>query len=170
METGEGNHVDGELAQIRVELSRELCEDTSMSVVNRDETENTTHTQAGGDTRHNDRDELVEITVLGSAELEGPEADIVQSLVVNAEGLIRVLNELMNRQGGVVRLDDGVGHFGRGDDGEGGHHAIGELLADFGNEQCSHTGSSSSSERVQELESLEEITSLSLDSEDVCQG
>ena len=36
-------HVDGEFAQVRVELTREA--------------------QAGGDTRHDDRDEVVEIAV-----------------------------------------------------------------------------------------------------------
>jgi hypothetical protein len=47
---------------------------------------------------------MVEIAVCRSRELECPEADIVQSLVINAEGLVGVLNQLVNRERGVVRL------------------------------------------------------------------
>lgn len=60
----------------------------------------------------------------------------------------------MDRQGGVVRLNDSVGDLGRRDDGEGSHHAVGEFLADLGDEQSAHAGSGSSSERVGELELL----------------
>ena len=100
-------HVDGELPEIRVELTGE--------------------SEAGRDAGHDDRDEVVEVSVRGRAELEGLEADLVyvagarqsiidewdclehtQCLVVNAEGLVGVLDELMDGERGVVRLDDGV--------------------------------------------------------------
>ena len=77
-------HVDSQLAEIRVELTRE--------------------TQASGDTRHDNGDQVVEVTVCGGRELQCPEADVVQSLVINAEGLVRVLNKLMNGESGVVWL------------------------------------------------------------------
>lgn len=51
---------------------------------------------------------MVEITVSGGGELEGSEADIVESLVVDAERLIGILNQLVDREGGVVRLNDGI--------------------------------------------------------------
>ena len=51
---------------------------------------------------------MVEVTVGGRGQLEGTEADVVQSLVVDTVSLIRVLNELMNGESGIVRLDDGV--------------------------------------------------------------
>ena len=35
-------------------------------------------------------------------------------LVVEQEGLIRVLHELMEAEHGIVRLHNGIGHFGRG--------------------------------------------------------
>ena len=54
---------------------------------------------------------MIEISVGGGSELQGPEADVVQGLVVDAEGLVGVLDQLMDRQGGVVRLDDGVGNL-----------------------------------------------------------
>jgi hypothetical protein len=47
---------------------------------------------------------VVEIAIGGSGELERAEADIVQSLVINAEGLVGVLNELVDGEGGVVGL------------------------------------------------------------------
>ena len=47
---------------------------------------------------------MVEVTVCGGRELQCPEADVVKSLVINAEGLVRVLNKLMNGESGVVWL------------------------------------------------------------------
>ena len=76
VQTREGHHVDSELAQIRVELTREA--------------------QAGRHTGHGSADEMVEIAIGGSCELECAEADVVEGLVVNAVGLISVLNELMD--------------------------------------------------------------------------
>lgn len=52
---------------------------------------------------------MIEITIGGVGELERPEADIVQGLVINAEGGIRVLDQLMDRQGGIVWLNNSVG-------------------------------------------------------------
>lgn len=57
VETGERNHVDSQLPEIGVELTRE--------------------TKARGDTAHDDRDEVVEVAVSGSRELQGLEADFV---------------------------------------------------------------------------------------------
>ena len=71
----------------------------------------TREAQAGGDTRHGGRDEMVEVTVGWCCQLEGTEADVVQSLIVNAIGFISVLNELMNGQRCIVRLNDCVGHL-----------------------------------------------------------
>merc|ERR1712170_308481 len=79
VEAGEGNHVDSQLSQVSVKLAGE--------------------TQAGGDTRHGGRHQMVEITIGGSGQLEGTEADVIQGLVVNAVGLVCVLNQLMDRQG-----------------------------------------------------------------------
>ena len=55
---------------------------------------------------------MVQISVGGGGELEGTEADVVQGLVVDAVGLVGVLDELVDGEGGVVGLDDGVGHLG----------------------------------------------------------
>ena len=76
VETGEGHHVDSQLAEISVELAGEA--------------------QAGGDTRHGGRDQMVQVTIGGGGQLQGTEADVVESLVVNAVGLICVLNKLVD--------------------------------------------------------------------------
>lgn len=46
----------------------------------------------------------------------------ITHLVVNAKRHVRVLNQLMETQDGVVRLDDGIGNSRRGDDGVSGEH------------------------------------------------
>ena len=60
----------------------------------------------------------------------------------------------MDWEGGVVGLDDGVGDLGGGDDGESVHDTVGVLLADFGDEECAHTGTGTATEGVGQLESL----------------
>ena len=77
-------HVDSKLAEIGVELARE--------------------TQASCDSRHDDRDEMIEIAVCRRRELERAEADVVQRLVIDTESLIRVLNKLVHGERRVVWL------------------------------------------------------------------
>jgi hypothetical protein len=92
MESGEGNHVDGQFSEIRVELTGE--------------------SKTCGDTRHDEGDEVVQVTVGGRVELQGSETDIVKGLVIDTEGLVRVLDKLVDREGSVVWLDNGVGDLG----------------------------------------------------------
>merc|ERR1712038_1607543 len=75
VETREGHHVDSQFTKIGIELTRE--------------------TKAGCHTRHGSRHQMVKITVGGGGELQGTEADIVESFIVNAVGLICVLYQLM---------------------------------------------------------------------------
>jgi len=150
VETGERDQVDGDLAKVRVELAGEA--------------------QAARDAGHDDRDEVVEVTEGGSGELEGAEANVIQSFVVDAHGLVGVLDELMDGQGGVVGLDDGVGDLGRRDDGEGHHDAVGVLLAELGDEQGAHTGARATAEGVADLEALEAVARLGLLAADVEDG
>lgn len=53
-----------------------------------------------------------------------------------------------------------VSYLWRWNNGEGVHNSVGVLFPDFGNEQCAHTGSGSSAERVCQLEALKAIASL----------
>ena len=72
METWERNHVHSQLPQVGVELTRE--------------------SETGGDTGHDGGHEVVEISIRWGAELESPHTNVVQGLVIDTEGLIRVLN------------------------------------------------------------------------------
>merc|ERR1712073_215616 len=150
METGEGHEVDGELSEIRVELTRE--------------------TEAAGDTGEGGRDEMVKITIGGGGELEGTEADIVKGLVIDAHDIIGVLDELMHGEGSVVGLDDGIRDLGGRHDGEGAHLSVGVLLTDLGDEEGAHAGAGTTTEGVGDLEALEAITTLSLLTDDVEDG
>jgi hypothetical protein len=110
---------------------------------------------------------VVQVTVGGVGELKGAHANVVQSLVVDTEGLIGVLNELVNGEGSVVRLNDSVGNLGGGNNGEGSHHTVGELLTDLGDQKGTHTGTGTTTERVGDLETLEAVTAFSLATDDI---
>ena len=86
-------------------------------------------------------------------ELEGAEAYVVESLVVENHTLVGVLNELVHRESGVVGLHDGVRDLRRREDGKCEHHTVGILLPDLRNEKGAHAGPGSSSQRVTHLKS-----------------
>ena len=73
----------------------------------------------------------------------------------------------MDGEGGVVGLDDGVGDLWRGDDGEGGHHAVWELLTDLADQERTHASTSSTTEGVGDLEALEAVAALSLATDNI---
>ena len=104
---------------------------------------------------------MVKISISGGGELKGSEADIVEGLVIDAHNLISVFDQLMDGKGGIVWLNDGIGHFGGGHDGEGAHDSVGVFFSDFGDEEGSHSGSSTTSEGVGDLETLEAIATFS---------
>merc|ERR1712151_846511 len=150
VETWEWHEVDSELSQVRVKLTWE--------------------SEAAGDTGEGGRDEMVQISVGWGGELEGSEADIVEGLVVNAHDIIGVLDELMDREGGVVWLNDSVGHLGGWHDGVGDHLSVWVLFSDLGDEEGSHTGSGTTTERVGDLESLEAVTAFGFLSDNIEDG
>lgn len=73
----------------------------------------------------------------------------------------------MDGQGGVVRLNDGVRDLGGGHNGEGSHHTVGELLTDLGDQESTHTGTGTTTERVGDLEALKAVAALSLAADNV---
>jgi len=150
MESWEWDEVDSKLSEIGVELSWE--------------------SEAASNTGESGRDEMVKITVGWGGELEGSEADIVKGLVINAHNLIGVLDKLMDREGGVVRLNDGIRHLGGRHDGEGDHLSIGVLFSDLGDEEGSHTGSGTTTEGVGDVETLEAIATFGFLSDDIEDG
>ena len=84
----ERNQVDGELSQVAVKLTWE--------------------SEGAGDTRHGSRDQMVQITVGWGGELKGSEADIVEGFVIDGLDDIGIFDELMDGEGTVVWLDDGI--------------------------------------------------------------
>ena len=115
-------------------------------------------------------DKVVEVTVRGGGELEGAEANVVEGLVVESEALVGVLDELVDRESGVVGLDDSVGNLGGRDDRVRGHDPVGVLLANLGDEEGAHAGPGPSSHGVGDLEALHHIAVLSLFADDVHDG
>ena len=150
MESREWDEVDSKLSEIGVELTWE--------------------SEAAGNTGESGRDEMVKITVGWGGELEGSEADIVKGLVINAHDLISVLNKLMDGEGGVVWLNDGIRDLWGRHDGEGGHDSVWVLLSDLGDEEGSHTGSGTTTEGVGDLETLEAIATFGFLSDDIEDG
>lgn len=150
VEAWEWDHVDGQLSEVRVELTWE--------------------SEAGGDTGHGGGDEVVEVTVCWGGELEGSEADIVEGFVVNDEGFVSVFDELVDGEGGVVWFDDGVGHFWGWDDGECVHDTVWVFLTDLGHQKRSETGTGTTTEGVCELETLEAVAAFGLLADDVEDG
>ena len=73
----------------------------------------------------------------------------------------------MDGESSVVRLHNGVRDFGGWHDGEGGHHSVGELLADLRDQKRTHTGASSTTKGVGDLKTLEAVAALSLASDDI---
>ena len=142
VETRERNHVHGQLSQVAVQLTREA--------------------QAAGGTADGSRHQVVQVTVGRSGELQGAEADVVQRLVIQGEALISVLDQLVDGQGGVVGLNDGIRHLGGRNDGEGGHDTIRILLTDLGDQEGTHTGAGTTTHGVGHLETLEAVARLSL--------
>jgi len=150
MESWEWDEVDSKLSEIGVELSWE--------------------SEAASNTGESSGNEMVKITVGWGGELEGSEADIVKSFVINAHNLIGVLNKLMDGKGGVVWLDDGIRDLWGRHDGESGHDSIWVLFSDLGDEEGSHTGSGTTTEGVGDLETLEAIASFGLLSDNIKDG
>jgi hypothetical protein len=150
MESWERDQVNSELSEIGVKLSWE--------------------SKAASDTGEGSGDEMVKITVGWGGEFKGSEADIIKGFVINAHNLIGVFDKLMDREGSVIWLDNGIRDLWGWHDGESDHHSIWVFLSDLGDQKSSHTGSSSSTERVGNLETLKAIATFSFFSNDIKDG
>merc|ERR1719271_1489252 len=142
VQTRERHHVRPELAEIAVELARE--------------------TDRASDARQTGADQMVQITVSRRSELQSPEADIVQSLVVESEAEIRVLHELVHGKSAIVRLNNSVAHLRARHNRVGRHDAVRVLLTNLRNEEGSHASTCAAAERMSHLEPLEAVAALRL--------
>mmetsp|Transcript_6982 Transcript_6982/g.11591 ORF Transcript_6982/g.11591 Transcript_6982/m.11591 type:complete len:399 (-) Transcript_6982:117-1313(-) len=150
METWEWNHVDSQFSEIAVELSRE--------------------TERAGGSSDGIRNEVVQVTVTWVSQLESTEADIVKGFVIKSKALVSVLNQLVDGESSVVRLNNSVRDLWGGNDTISAHDTIRVLLADLRNEKGSHTRTSSSSHGVRDLETLKHITRFGLLSDNIHDG
>jgi len=134
VETGEGDQVDCQFSQVRVQLTWE--------------------SEATCDTWNGSWDQVVKITICGGGELQCSETDIVEGFVINAHDFISILDQLMDWKSSVVWFNDSIWDFGWGDNRECAHDSIGIFFSDFWDEEGSHTWTSTTTERVSDLETL----------------
>jgi len=150
MESWERNKVDSEFSEIRVQLTWE--------------------SDGAGDTRHGNGNEMVQITVGWGGELKGSETDIVKGFVIDNLDLIGILDQLMDREGSVIRFNNGIRDLGGWEDRESFHDSVGIFLSDLRDKEGTHTRSSTTTEGVGDLETLETITTFSFFSDNVEDG
>lgn len=80
--------------------------------------ERTVKAEGGGDRRHDLGDQAVEMLEVGAGNVERTAADVVNSLIVDEEGAVRVLNGRVGGEHSVVWLNNGSGNARRRVDGE----------------------------------------------------
>ena len=110
---------------------------------------------------------MVQVTIGWGGQFQSSEANIIKSFVINDHTFIGVFNQLMDRQGCVVRFNDGVGYFWGWDNWEGFHNSVRIFFSYFGNQKSSHTRSGSTSQGVGDLESLKAVASFGFFSDDI---
>ena len=120
---------------------------------------------------------MIKIAVVWILQLKRAEANVVERLVVDAESLVGIFDELMNGERRVVRLDDlknewrcismrrraatnRVRDFGRRQNGKRAHDAIRILFADLRDKQRAHAGSRAAAKRVRQLKALKAVAAL----------
>ena len=113
---------------------------------------------------------MIQVAVVGVGELEGPEADVVESLVIDTHDGVGILNQLVDGEGCVVGFNDGVGYLGRGHDGESAHHPVRIFLTNLRDQEGTHARTGTTSQRVADLETLKKVASLSFLADNVEDG
>mmetsp|Transcript_5934 Transcript_5934/g.11583 ORF Transcript_5934/g.11583 Transcript_5934/m.11583 type:complete len:252 (+) Transcript_5934:210-965(+) len=119
VQSWEWNQIDSQLSQISIQLSWE--------------------TKGRCDSRHDHRDEVVEISKAWVGELHAPEANVIQGFIIQNETLICILHELMNRQCCIVWLHNSIRHLWRWHNRVCAQHSLWVLLSDLTDQQCSHS-------------------------------
>mmetsp|Transcript_35141 Transcript_35141/g.25614 ORF Transcript_35141/g.25614 Transcript_35141/m.25614 type:complete len:447 (+) Transcript_35141:68-1408(+) len=135
MDSGVGDQVSLELGDIDVE--------------------GTIESEGCGQRGDNLSDESVKVGVGGSLDIEVSSADIVNGLVIEHNGNIGVLKEGVSGEHGVVWLDDGGGDLGRGVDSESELGFLTVVNGESLEEEGSETGTSTTTNGVEDEETLE---------------
>merc|ERR1711981_1013914 len=100
-------------------------------------------------------DQSVEVGVGGSLDVEGSSADIVDGLVVKHDGDVSMLEEGVSREDGVVGLNDGSRHLGRGVDGEAKLGLLAVIDGESLKKERTEAGAGSATDGVEDQEALE---------------
>ena len=100
-------------------------------------------------------DEAVQVLVVGALNAEVPAADVVDGLVVDHEGAVGVLKGGVGGEDGVVGLDNGGGDLGGRVDAELELALLAVVDGQTLHQQGTETGTSSSTEGVEDEETLQ---------------
>jgi len=98
--------------------------------------------------------ESVKVGVGGSLNVKRSTADVIDSLVIEHDSDVSVLKKRVGGEDGVVRLDNSGGDLGRGVDGESELGLLSVIDGKTLKEEGSETGTGSSTDSVEDKESL----------------
>jgi hypothetical protein len=146
---------DRSVADKRVVDSR-VGNQVSLELVEID-VESTVKSERRGNGADNLGDETVQVLVWGSRNIEVATADIVDSLVVDKESTVGVLNGAVSRQDSVVRLNNGSRCSGSRVDSELELGLLAVLGGETLEEESTETRTSTTTERVEDQETLERL-------------
>jgi len=117
--------------------------------------------QGSSDGRDDLTDETIQVGVSGPLDVEISPADVIDGLVVDHEGAVRVLQCGVGGQDGVVRFNHSSGDLGSRVDGELKLGFLSVVNRKTLHQKCRESRSSSSTEGVEEKESLKSGTLIS---------
>jgi hypothetical protein len=115
----------------------------------------TIESQRGGQRGDNLSDESVQVSVSGSFDIQLSSADVVHGFVVEDDGNISVFQQRVSGQDGVVRFNHGGGDLGGRVNGETEFGLLAVIDGESFQQEGSQSGSSSSSDGVEDHKSLE---------------
>lgn len=117
--------------------------------------ERTIESEGSSDGGNDLSDESVEVLEVWTFDVEGTTADVVDGLVVDHEGTVGLLQSGVGSQDGVVWLDDGGGDLWGWVDGEFELALLSVVNRETLHEEGTETGTSSTTEGVEDEETLE---------------
>jgi hypothetical protein len=115
----------------------------------------TIESEGGSERGDNLSNKSVQVGVGGSLDIEVSSADIINGLIVEHNSDISVLEERVGRENGVVRLNNGGGNLRRRIDGETELGLLTVIDGESLEEEGAETGSSSTTDGVEDEETLE---------------
>ena len=110
---------------------------------------------------------MVQITIGWSGKFKSSETYIIKGFIINNLDFISIFNELMYGKSSIIWFNNSVGDFWGWEDGESFHNSIWIFFSDFGDKECTHTRTSTTTERVGDLETLEAIATFSFFSDNI---